>query len=139
MVIGVSRQGSRIAQELTRVVETAVAKITSNLGGYLRKDTPKDTGYARSGWVASTGSADETVHHIRGRPSPAMVSRAEAVQQRALASTVIGYKLIKGSTYTTNTVPYIHRLNDGSSKQQPAGFVQRAMEKAVRLDPGDLT
>lgn len=31
-----------------------------------------------------------------------------------------------------NTVPYINRLNDGSSTQSPAGFIEAAIDKHTR-------
>jgi hypothetical protein len=42
------------------------------------------------------------------------------------------YKLDQGSLFVTNNVPYIVPLNNGSSKQAGAGFVERGIERAIR-------
>ena len=36
--------------------------------------------------------------------------------------------------FVSNNVKYITRLNDGYSRQAPAGFVQSAIRKAVTQD-----
>ena len=39
-----------------------------------------------------------------------------------------------GPIYITNNVPYINSLNGGHSQHAPAGFVERAIVKAVTTD-----
>lgn len=90
--------------------------------------TPVDTGWARSNWIASTGA-----------PALAAVGTRATVdlgsQQAALAK-IFGYKLSDGPAFVTNNVPYILHLNEGSSKQAPRAFVQRAILRAVKTVSG---
>ncbi len=87
--------------------------------------TPILTRHARSNWIPSVGVAVATV---AGSPESINTGRAAAgiAQVRA-------YQLDQGNTYITNSVPYIARLNDGYSRQTPAGFVDRAVADAVRV------
>ena len=70
------------------------------------------------------------------RDSGAAAKVAGAATRQAVGrAQVLGYNdLDRGNAFITNNVPYIVRLNDGSSKQQPRGFVQRAIRKAVTID-----
>jgi hypothetical protein len=56
-------------------------------------------------------------------------STQEASIRLALAQAEQQYKLKKPGEqiHITNNAPYIRQLNDGSSKQAPAGFVERAI------------
>ena len=59
-----------------------------------------------------------------------MTTTAQTAGITALAS----YRLEGGNIFISNNVPYILALNDGTSRQSPAGFVQNAIQKAVRVD-----
>jgi len=115
----------------TKVVVKLVFDITANLraapdeGG-----TPVDTGWARANWIPSIAqSVDE--------PFGSRVNVSSDAQDAGLAS-VGAYTLDLGQIYVTNPVPYIQSLNDGHSQQAPAGFVERAIEKAVFEDSQGL-
>lgn len=89
--------------------------------------TPVDTGWARANWIPSSG-----------QPFPLTVGSREAVsagrQQLGLAQVLTSYTLTQGPAHVTNNVPYIGKLNAGSSRQAPAGFVQAGIAKAVTRD-----
>lgn len=97
------------------IVEDVAVAVT----GVLANVTPRDTGLARSNWVASVGdspdlsprairSPGDVVSEVRGR-----VSRVGADATVTIAN-------------GGNKVPYLQFLNAGSSQQAPAGFVQNA-------------
>jgi len=78
--------------------------------------TPVDTGRARGNWTVSVGSQDFTITEavdIGG-------SVAIAEGQEAIAA----YEAQEGwpSIYIQNNLPYIERLEDGSSSQAPSGM-----------------
>lgn len=85
--------------------------------------TPVDTGRARWGWNCSIGSPDLTI------PAEGKYSIATA-----RATTVFTVRAVKEAPdlFIANAVPYIGRLNDGSSKQAPARFVELAFINVVR-------
>mgnify|MGYP003629484545 CR=1 FL=1 len=110
--------------------EQVIKKLTLDVVANLTKapvegGTPVDTGWARANWIANV--ATPVTEAVGSAEAPTL---AEAAQQASLGS-VLGYKLRSGPVFISNNVPYILRLNDGSSKQAPAGFVQRAIQLAV--------
>jgi hypothetical protein len=93
----------------------------------LVEHTPVDVTTAVSNWQPGINSApDFELPAISpgsgGSTAPA--SRAEAIAhvERALADKKPGEAF-----FLTNVTPYIGDLNDGTSKQEPAGFVERAV------------
>lgn len=122
-----------IIKGLERLTERIVTKITLDVTANLIETTPVDTGWARGNWVPAIGAAFEA--DLAGiTPTPQDAATAAAGQQNAIAGIVAGYKLSRGAVFVSNNVPYILRLNDGSSTQAPSGFVQRAIKKAVTQD-----
>lgn len=134
-----------MASERVRVVVTAlegaveriIRKLTLDIVANLVRapsegGTPVDTGWARANWVPRIGEPFRGTAGTREQAEAGSVSLAE--QGAGIASVASSYKLEKGRVYISNNVPYILPLNEGSSQQAPAGFVQAAVTKAVRVD-----
>ncbi len=122
-----------ILRGLNRLGEKVVSKITLDLTANLIEATPVDVGWARSNWVPAIGTPFIT--NLRGvEATSANAAAAKSRQDNATSVIATGYKLAMGNVFVSNNVPYIGRLNDGSSNQEPAGFVQRAIAKAVTVD-----
>lgn len=116
---------------LTKLSEKATARVTLKLVDTLIQTTPIDTGWARVNWIPSAGTPYEA--NLNGiKPNTALVSDGKNKQNFARAD-MISYTFARGPIYVTNNVPYIRRLNNGHSQQQPAGFVERAISKAVQV------
>ena len=122
-----------IVRALEGLTETVITKITLDVTANLVETTPVDIGWARANWVPAIGRPFE-VDLRNVRATDQNVTAAQAQQQSGITGVVGGYKLARGKVFVSNNVPYIRRLNDGSSKQAPSGFVQRAVKKAVTLD-----
>jgi len=122
-----------IVRGLTQLTERAIKKITLDVTANLIGTTPVDTGWARANWVPSIGLPVEE-DLSQASPTEQSASAAGARQQGALAGVAASYKLRMGSVFISNNVPYIVRLNEGSSSQAPAAFVQAAINKAVTQD-----
>lgn len=91
-------------------------------------ETPVDTGRARFNWIVSQNNPDNTQ-----KPSPvskdAAINSAIAAGGRVIASTV-PYSL----TYIQNNLPYIVKLNEGWSRQQPAAkYIDRIIYRVVKI------
>lgn len=104
-----------------RVKKAALAMVV-----YLVNQTPVDTSQALSNWIVSLGSVDRSfigpwVPGIAG--STRAASAAEAI---ALARLILADKKAGQRVFIVNNAPYIRRLNEGSSRQHPGGFVQAA-------------
>lgn len=121
-----------IVQGMELLTERIVVKITLDVVANLIETTPVDTGWARANWVPAIGAPfKEDLSRVR--PDAASAGQASGKQQAAVGA-MASYKLVRGSVFVSNNVPYINRLNAGSSQQAPAAFVQRAIEKAVTRD-----
>lgn len=123
---------ARVSRALTRVVEKVVKKITLDIVANLQAaasegGTPVDTGWARANWIPSISTP--TV-------APAGSRQAVSIGPSAVGAATVAatYKLRDGRVYIVNAVPYIKKLNQGSSRKAPAAFVQRAIAKAIRVD-----
>jgi hypothetical protein len=98
-------------------------------------ETPVDLGTARSRWVVSVGApildppqiaglSDEEVKALAAKTHARNQARAESVGGK--------YRIEQGSVFIANATPWIVPLNEGSSSQAPAKFVERALETAVK-------
>jgi len=110
--------------DLEAFAEKAVKKIVVNSTANLKQSTPVDTGFARSNWVPQIGSKFNGLSGARD-------SISSGNQDAGLLSVLTGYKLNKGKVYITNNTDYIAALDAGHSKQEPAGFVLRSINKAI--------
>lgn len=124
---------SKVTNQMDAFVERLITKITLDVTANLIETTPVDTGWARANWIPKIGSpVVEDLSAIT--PTSQAASGAAGRQQAGLAGVAAGYRIQLGSVFISNNVPYISDLNDGTSQQQPAGFVQRAVAKAVTRD-----
>lgn len=115
---------NRIMVRLENATQEAAVDMALRIHGKLVEGTPVDTGWARSNWLLSVGTPKkETV----GEPGKLNTAAAELGQ-----SEVADWGIASGPIYITNNVPYIRRLNEGSSTQAPAGFVESAVQTEVQ-------
>ena len=113
--------------QLTKGLENQLGRFVEEVGervhGALVLGTPVKTGNARSNWLVGVGSAKSGIVPIRSE-----------VETIAAGSAAIRGR-VKGDTeiIITNDVDYLPLLNDGSSRQAPAGFVEKAAMVGVRV------
>lgn len=84
--------------------------------------TPVDTGRARANWQVGLGEPVRAILNDEDKDGQATILRnnATAARRKAPVDLVV-----------SNNVEYIGRLNEGSSSQAPAGFVERAVQVGV--------
>lgn len=109
---------------LKKFTEQKVRELTLAVTAELIERTPLDTGWAKNNWVPRIGKPYEGIAGSRDSVSSAA--------QVAGQASVLGWKLDKGEINITNNVPYIVPLNEGHSKQAPAGFVQQAIAAGIK-------
>jgi hypothetical protein len=120
----------------TRVAENAdklVRKVAMTIDRTVVMATPVDTGRARSNWIASLNAPSASIReaYAPGKEGSTSGPNAEAAIEQA-AGVVAGYDGDKDAEiHIANNLPYIGRLNDGSSAQAPANFVQIAVRRAT--------
>lgn len=111
----------RIAEILRKEVKRGMKMAVVECMRQLSISTPVDTGRARWGWYLSVKVPSTEVPPEGKYKTPQIAEKLQAVNENFT---------VKDTLFLTNNVPYIKRLNDGSSKQQPARFVERAAANA---------
>lgn len=107
-----------IAEAVPANAAEILRKAVRRAGSNVVKATPVDTGLARSNWLASIGAADLSARSPR--------SQIATIQE--INSTVADVPA-DSEVHIANgggKVPYLERLNSGSSFQAPANFVRIA-------------
>lgn len=88
----------------------------------LTQVTPVDTTQAVSNWQVKVGTKAS---------SPVLPYSTTRQTSAAIAVSIAENELKRAKpgqpVYISNLLPYINKLNDGSSKQAPAGFKERAV------------
>ncbi len=125
----------RVMRALNKVTKQLITKLTLDVTANLIATTPVDTGWARANWIPTIGTPALPLGSPTSRSEKLSIASAiDAQQQASLVSISASYSIDQGSVFITNNVPYIRELNNGTSAQAPRGFVQTAVEKAVRID-----
>lgn len=123
-----TQQIDDIMDELTEFVKDLCISITVNSQAEITEDTPVDTGWARANWIPQVARPD-----LQERGSTGSTAQAERQVQQGLTS-VFRYNNLDKKLFITNNVPYIERLNEGSSTQAPAAFVQMAIARVIEAE-----
>lgn len=110
--------GAGIEEEVNEVKRKAALRVLTGV----TLATPVDTGRARGSWTVSIGAPDSSASENKDKSGSATIAEGSAVISRALP---------KDTIFITNYLPYIVSLNDGSSRQAPAKFVERSVQAAV--------
>jgi hypothetical protein len=128
--------------DFSKRVKELGSTVEDNSGKLLRKvalavdqtvviATPVDTGRARSNWIANVGTSVNGIReaYYPGKERSTAGPNAQAAIDQAKA-TIAGAS-IGQEIHITNNLNYIGKLNDGSSRQAPAGFVEIAVKEGV--------
>lgn len=132
-------QAQDITRALERYAERAVIAVTLACHAGLvapptRGGTPIDAGWASATWVPAVGRPT-SFNADREDPDAGDVSDARAASLSGIAD-LLQYRLGRGTVFISNGTPYIEPLNEGHSPQAEAGFVDRAVARAVRTELG---
>lgn len=109
---------SKFAEKAKGRLDLVVRKISLDLFSRVIMATPVDTGRARGNWAVRIGSVPRGVLELTDKEGTATISAADAAVLQLKAGDVI---------FLGNSVAYIKLLEDGSSKQAPAGMIASAL------------
>lgn len=128
-----AKRMDRIAVTVESNVERAVKDCAHAVTKSVVLTTPADTGKARSNWTAELDAAFSRLFpaHVPGTKGSTAEANADiAIDQ---ASEVIERfdATANREIHIANSLPYIRALNDGHSKQAPAGFVEQAVKEGL--------
>ena len=121
-------QIAAINRELRGAVERTVRTIAGGVLNSAAQSTPVDTGASAASWVIAGRRRNGPVVR-RSRRAVAAAKTA----QTASAAKLAAYTLAQGEVNVGSAQPGIEQLNAGRSTKEPAGFVQRAIRKAILL------
>jgi hypothetical protein len=107
---------SNTARKMTRIARKVVLELFKRV---IYK-TPVDTGRARSNWQVTIGTTASGTVEIDDKNGAATMSKAVADSRGFKAGDTI---------YLTNNLPYIRRLEEGWSRQAPAGMVALTVQE----------
>ena len=125
MALTEAEQARRITAQLSAAVEGVVRGIARDVLSDLAERTPMATGASASSWRAAATKNGPVV-----RRSRSAVARSKAAQA-ASADKIPAIVAAQGKVFIGSAQVGIEQLNDGSSRREPAAFVQRAVSKAV--------
>lgn len=113
-----------------QLVAQAHTDVAYRVFSTLKQNSPRRSGRFAESWTASRSQPD-----LVGLP--AGLDHYQGMRPEAL------YGVYKGLgpfslSFISNGTPYGPRLNDGSSNQAPAHFVELAMEEGVRIVQGGI-
>lgn len=121
-------QADKLGADLLKTIGKAVKALEFELVANLVEATPVDTGWARANWIGSVGEPTDAVD---GAPSAKGEATTAGALQKSGQAAVLAYTVAQGDVWVSNNVPYINRLDLGTSTQAPAGFIEIAIGEAV--------
>lgn len=109
------------------ILQERKARVANAIVRALVEATPVDTSKALSNWrVSATGAIGAYIAaHYPGQAGSTQAASAAAAIASAEEAIRAGNPA--QALVIFNAVPYIRRLNEGSSLQAPAGFVEKAV------------
>lgn len=119
------------ANNLERNVNKTVREVALVADRNLVLATPVDTGRARSNWLVSVGSPNRETQEPYSPGEAGSTGSANAQAAIAQANAEISRRKPGQDIFISNNLPYIGRLNEGSSAQAPEQFVGTAVQSAV--------
>ncbi|MFY0682614.1 MAG: HK97 gp10 family phage protein [Thalassovita sp.] len=105
-------------------MDLAVRKIALELFSRVILRSPVDKGRFRANWQVAVGSIPSGILELEDKSGTATVSKADAASAGLKAGDVI---------YLVNNLPYAQLLEDGSSKQAPAGMVGLSVQEFQQI------
>jgi hypothetical protein len=129
-----ARRLDRLAEGASKNVEKATRGAAIIADQVLVLGTPVDTGRARAAWQVSFGSPNLSIPPIgsKKRIGPKDSGAAAGLANAKLEENrrkILTFR-VGGDLFLSNAVPYIARLDMGSSQQAPLGFSREAADAA---------
>lgn len=119
--LGVGNDTARYLKKLNETVPSVLRKFAMEFYRGITIATPVRTGRARFGWNCSVNSVDYSI------PAEGIYALDTERAQNAFA-----HIKATDTLYVANSVPYIKQLNEGTSRQAPARFVEMRFEETAQ-------
>ena len=118
----IQRRGGQVEDGVDRIVKAAALEIDAAVV----QATPVDTGRARSNWIVQINRA------ATGQVTSSSFDRSGQGAITQGMGVIRSFNVRNDSSiHITNNTPYIGDLNNGTSAQAPANFVQQAVSNGA--------
>ena len=112
----------KFSEDIGLTVSTIIEKLAVDVHSGVTKRTPVDTGRARASWMISQGDPDLSVAPDMGDGDGKNKGAGSPPSDPIIPPPTIKSDG-ESKVWITNSLPYIERLENGHSKQAPAGMV----------------
>lgn len=122
----------RLSKEAAAKTNRFVRKVAIIVDQNVVLATPVDTGRARSNWIVSVSSPE--TNEIDPYQPGEQLGVGESGNAQSAINQALGQIAVRKNNqdiFIQNNVEYVKYLNEGSSKQAPANFVQLAIANAI--------
>lgn len=117
----------KLPKEIKIAASTAAIVASKRLLERLWADTPVDTSKALSNWLVGLGSPSKYSREAYVPGFAGYTATASTAAARMVAFSVLDKKKPGQTIFIANNVDYIIRLNEGYSRQAPAGYIENAI------------
>ncbi len=126
-LLDLAKQMAELRNRIATEANETAKRVALTILGDLAYKTPVDTSLAISSWIISYDAPLRIVLNPHFPGQKGSTFRASAAETIALGKVQLSRKKPGQVVFIANNQPYIRKLNEGSSTQQPAGFVERAV------------
>jgi len=127
-ITGFRKDLNKFAEKIGVQVEVAIKKIALQTFTGIVKKTPVDKGRARASWVIGVEQIDTS----RPFGPNTKFTESEATLQAFKELRELSKIKPTSTVFISNSLPYILRLEKGSSKQAPEGMVEVTLAEVGR-------
>lgn len=121
-----ARSLERKANAISVAGNLAKIRVAETILGDLVFVTPVDTSQALSNWQVRLNMPVDSKIKPYYAGSAGSTRSASAAEALAVGRKILSTAKPGDRVFISNVLPYIRRLNEGHSKQTPAGFVERS-------------
>lgn len=119
-----ARRIQALSNRIEKNINTTVRKTAIVASQTVIHATPVDTGRARGNWFVGVGAP------IRDESDDTDQSGTNRINAN---NSKINTRKSRQTIFISNNLPYIQKLNEGSSSQAPANFVEQAVQIAANF------
>jgi hypothetical protein len=132
----VGNQLNRLGKLIPEAINFAIQTLAARIDSQIILANPVDTGRSRANWLIGVGDNPEgelNIQEDEGIPNSGVQFDAGiALKEQANLKT----RKPEQTIFIVNNTSYIEQLNDGSSQQAPANFVQSAIMQGIQSFKG---
>jgi len=131
-LIDLANRIGNLEQDIKDESNRVIVNFTNAFVQHLAESTPVDTSNAISNWQVSLDAPtyDEILPHVEGLGGSTWIDSAKITISESIR--IMRGRKFGQPVFVYNNADYILELDAGSSRQEPAGFVDRSMVKALR-------